>query len=169
MPDSATPWTVACQAPLSMARILDWNGLPFPSPRNLPKPLNTYVSLMQDFQAELIINSFSLRASSPNSVEENSHCCLGTECWISLLQCFFFFFLSLLRKHTIVSFKVLFIEEHLSISFLRYWNIVDLQCCISFSYIAKWLLYIYIYPVFFSLFSHIGHYRELSRVPCTIQ
>ena len=30
----ATPWTVACQAPLSMgfSRQEDWSGLPFPSP-----------------------------------------------------------------------------------------------------------------------------------------
>ena len=36
----ATPWTVACQAPLSMgfSRQEYWNGLPFPSPRNLPDP-----------------------------------------------------------------------------------------------------------------------------------
>ena len=29
--------------------------------------------------------------------------------------------------------------------------------------------YINIYPLFFRLFSHIGHYRILSRAPCTIQ
>ena len=33
----ATPWTVACQAPLSMGfpRQEYWNGLPFPSPGDL--------------------------------------------------------------------------------------------------------------------------------------
>ena len=33
-----TPWTVACQAPLSMGflRQAYWSGLPFPSPRDLP-------------------------------------------------------------------------------------------------------------------------------------
>ena len=33
-----TPWTVACQAPLSMelSRQEYWNGLPFPSPGDLP-------------------------------------------------------------------------------------------------------------------------------------
>ena len=38
--DSATPWTVAGQAPLSMgfSRQEYWNGLPFPSPGDLPKP-----------------------------------------------------------------------------------------------------------------------------------
>jgi len=28
---------------------------------------------------------------------------------------------------------------------------------------------LYIYPLFFRFFSHIGHYRVLSRVPCAIQ
>ena len=36
----APPWTVACQAPLSMvfSRQEYWNGLPRPSPRDLPHP-----------------------------------------------------------------------------------------------------------------------------------
>ena len=36
----ATPWTVACQAPLSMGfpRQEHWRGLPFPSPGDLPDP-----------------------------------------------------------------------------------------------------------------------------------
>ena len=36
----ATPWTIACQSPLPMefSRQECWNGLPFPSPRNLPSP-----------------------------------------------------------------------------------------------------------------------------------
>ena len=36
----ATSWTVACQAPLSMEffRQEYWNGLPFPSPGDLPNP-----------------------------------------------------------------------------------------------------------------------------------
>ena len=40
MSDSATPWTVACQAPLSMgfSRQEYWSGLPFPSPGDLPDP-----------------------------------------------------------------------------------------------------------------------------------
>ena len=35
-----TPWTGACQAPLSMefSRQEYWNGLPFPSPEDLPNP-----------------------------------------------------------------------------------------------------------------------------------
>ena len=36
----ATPWTVACQAPLPMEffRQEYWSGLPFPPPRDLPDP-----------------------------------------------------------------------------------------------------------------------------------
>ena len=36
----ATPWTVACQALLSMgfSRQEYWSGLPFPSPGDLPDP-----------------------------------------------------------------------------------------------------------------------------------
>ena len=36
--DSVTPWTVDCQAPLSMgfSREESWSGLPFPSPGDLP-------------------------------------------------------------------------------------------------------------------------------------
>ena len=35
-----TPWTVVCQAPLSMgfSRQEYWSGLPFPSPGDLPDP-----------------------------------------------------------------------------------------------------------------------------------
>ena len=38
--DSASPQTIACQAPLFMefSRQEYWNGLPFPSPWNLPNP-----------------------------------------------------------------------------------------------------------------------------------
>ena len=38
--DSATPWNVACQAPLSMefSRQEYWCGLPFPPPGDLPDP-----------------------------------------------------------------------------------------------------------------------------------
>ena len=38
--DSATPWTAACQAPLSMilSQQAYWSGLPFPSPGDLPNP-----------------------------------------------------------------------------------------------------------------------------------
>ena len=40
LPDSATSWTVARQAPLSMgfSRQEYWSGLPFPSPGDLPDP-----------------------------------------------------------------------------------------------------------------------------------
>ena len=38
--DSVTPWTLACQTPLSMgfSRQEYWTGLPKPSPGDLPNP-----------------------------------------------------------------------------------------------------------------------------------
>ena len=52
------------------------------------------------------------------------------------------------------------------------WSIVDLQCCVSFCRAAKWISYTYAYVAyiysFSRVFSHIGHYRVLSRVPCAI-
>ena len=38
----ATPWTVACQAPLSVefSRQEYWSGLPFPTPEDLHNPGN---------------------------------------------------------------------------------------------------------------------------------
>jgi len=43
-----TPWTIACQAPLSIGfpRQEYWSGLPCPPPRNLPDPGMEPVSLM---------------------------------------------------------------------------------------------------------------------------
>ena len=47
--DSGTPWTVACQAPLSMGcpRQEYWRGLPFPSPGDLRCP-----------EIELLVSAF---------------------------------------------------------------------------------------------------------------
>ena len=46
--DSVTPWTVACQAPLSVgfSRQEYWSGLPCPSPGDLPDPGIELVSLV---------------------------------------------------------------------------------------------------------------------------
>lgn len=34
---------------------------------------------------------------------------------------------------------------------------------------SEFVLYIYMYPLFFRLFSHIGHHRVLSHVPCAVR
>ena len=44
-----------------------------------------------------------------------------------------------------------------------------MQCCLSFRCTAKWISYTCIHSFFFRFYSHIGHYRVLSKVPCTIQ
>ena len=48
MSDSVTSWAIARQAPLSLefSRQEYWNGLPFPSPGDLPDPGIKPVSLM---------------------------------------------------------------------------------------------------------------------------
>ena len=48
--NSVAPWTVACQAPLSMefSRPEDWSELPFPSPRDLPDPGIKHISCIVD-------------------------------------------------------------------------------------------------------------------------
>ena len=48
-----------------------------------------------------------------------------------------------------------------------YWNMADLQCCQFLLYNKVNQLYVYIYPLFFRLFSHIAHFRVLSRVSFT--
>ena len=47
----AAPWTIACQAPLSMefSRQEYWRGLPFPSPRDLP---NLHILHLLHWQAD---------------------------------------------------------------------------------------------------------------------
>ena len=62
--------------------------------------------------------------------------------------------------------------------FFNYWSIVNLHCCVS----AVWqsesvihmdghiaTLFFFFFKDSFRFFSHIGHYRVLSRVPCAIQ
>ena len=60
----ATPWTVACQAPLSVgfSRQEYWSGLPFPSPGDLPDPgIETGSPAVQEdsLPTELWINVYS--------------------------------------------------------------------------------------------------------------
>ena len=54
MSDSVTPWTVTCQAPLSIefSRQEYWSGLPFPTPRDLPNSRIEPVSPMSPAWAD---------------------------------------------------------------------------------------------------------------------
>ena len=59
MSNSAIPWFVACQAPLSMevSRQEYWNLLPFPTPGDLPNPGITAVSLVSPaLQADSLLS-----------------------------------------------------------------------------------------------------------------
>ena len=63
MSDSlVVPWTVACQAPLSMGfpRQEHWSGLPFPPPGDLPDPGIEPLSLMSPALAGRFFSTESL-------------------------------------------------------------------------------------------------------------
>ena len=64
--NSASPWTVAHQAPLSMgfSRQEYWSGLPFPSPEDLPDP--GIESRSPALQADSL--SYELQGNSLNNV-----------------------------------------------------------------------------------------------------
>ena len=60
-PTLATPWTVACQAPLSMAFSGQeyWSGLPFPSPGDFPnKGIKPRSPALQQILYQLVFLSF---------------------------------------------------------------------------------------------------------------
>ena len=58
--NSATPWTVALQASLSMgfSRSEYWGGLPFPSPGDLPDPGVKPSFLAERITGIIVVNSF---------------------------------------------------------------------------------------------------------------
>ena len=66
MSDSAIPWTVARQAPLSMgfSRQEYWNGLPFPPPGNLHNPGTKPMSLMSPALAGGFLTNSVIRGRS---------------------------------------------------------------------------------------------------------
>ena len=57
-----TPWTAACQAPLSVEfpRQEFWSELPFPSPEDLPDPRIEPVSPVQEVSPALHVDSLPL-------------------------------------------------------------------------------------------------------------
>ena len=67
-----TPWTAACQAPLSMGfpRQEYWSGLPFPPPGDLPDPGIEPVTLVSPALAGgfLTISATWKRPLSPDTV-----------------------------------------------------------------------------------------------------
>ena len=49
---------------------------------------------------------------------------------------------------------------------IHIWSIVDLQCSVCFKCAAKLISYTHNISTLFRVFSHIGYYRILNRVPC---
>ena len=69
-----TPWTVACQAPLSIefSRQEQWSGLPFPPPGDLPDPEIEPESPMSPLLADRFFTTEA--PGSPISVTYSSVC-----------------------------------------------------------------------------------------------
>ena len=87
----ATPWTVACQAPLSVefSRQLYWSGLPFPSPGVLPQP--GIEPRSPAWQADFFFFFFNHLShqevtSVSQSVQSLSHVWLFATPWITACQ-----------------------------------------------------------------------------------
>ena len=72
--NSATPWTVACQAPLStgFSRQETWSGLPCPSSRDLPDPGIEPMSLMSPALASGFIAT-NANWEAPNCIYIYTH------------------------------------------------------------------------------------------------
>ena len=50
-----------------------------------------------------------------------------------------------------------------------YWNVVVLQCCVSFYLQQNESAFLYINPLFFGFPPHLGHHRALSTGPCVVE
>ena len=59
------------------------------------------------------------------------------------------------------------VAPHISLFLVNFWNIIDLQCCVSFCYKANRANYVY--AVLFGFPSLLGHQRALGRVMCAIE
>ena len=74
----ATPWTIACQAPLSMgfSRQEYWSGLPCPPPWDLPDPGIETTSLKSPALAGgFFTTSATWEAGVPSSLENHENHC----------------------------------------------------------------------------------------------
>ena len=71
---TATPWSVAHRAPLSMGlpRQEYWSGLPFPSPRDLPDPGIKGTPLVSPALAGDFFFFFFFTTESPGKLESTS-------------------------------------------------------------------------------------------------
>ena len=84
-------------------------------------------------------------------------------CQYVFIQIFLYEFANMYHRwYTLHSYSTYFFK----INF--YWSVVDLLC-VSFCCTAKWIsLFIYISPLFFRFFFHMGHSSVLSSFPCAI-
>ena len=85
------PWTVACQAPLSMgfSRQEYWSGIPFPSPEGLQKPGIKTISLASPALAgQLFTTSITREASKKDAAFQKRHFEYSWMLWLVTLALF---------------------------------------------------------------------------------
>ena len=133
----AAPWTVACQAPLSMEFFQEeyWSGLPFPPLKNLPNPGIKPTSLVSPALAGgFFTTSASWEALNYDSLK-GKYALINTK-WMSAAH-----FWSTLC----FSFHCNWIQFSISWHFFKfiYWRIVASQSCASFCGTATWIRHMY--------------------------
>ena len=84
----ATPWTVACQAPLSLgfSRQEYWSGLPCPLPGDLSKPGIKLVAPASPTLADRFYGFFVIRTTWEAQSCNTINSCFHQLCWGNLLQ-----------------------------------------------------------------------------------
>ena len=150
----ATPWTVACQAPLSIGfpRKEYWSGLPCPSPGDLPNPGTELLSLMSPALAgRFFTTSDTWEAHDKHiSVHKWIHCCYyleqiavrsikKNERFCSIFTYSFFDALLSLNRYEFLTYIIFLISEELLLTFIArqvYWqknslNLVSLLLLLS--------------------------------------
>ena len=138
--DSATTWTVAHRAPLSMefSRQEYWSGLPFPSPRDLPNP---GIEPVSSATLALAGQFFTTAAPGPNphllvcfhscSAFGITGFCPSGHSWLNLSPSFPVFFL-----YKILHWLLIFLKKYIYL--FIYFAVLGLGCSMQILSCSMW-------------------------------
>ena len=166
----ATPWTVACQAPLSMgfSRQEYRSGLPVPYPGLNTSPL-ILLRKWKQYKKTGLVSHHQIHHLTPVHNLVLPICCLfwvwGYSFWQSCKSLIFPLTVLEFESNTFVLQWLYFLLINVN------WSIVALQCCVSLYSTAKWISHTYTYipsllesaTVFFyvQIFDHLFHVSSL--------